>query len=162
MHDFAATKVEGTYPTGQLLSANGLLYGTCDGGGPDNDGTIYSFDPISGDFHILYRFHGASHGENPQGSLAIGPNGNLFATAYGGTIGYGVILDFTGGDGEPNFFSSFDGANGAGPNAGLTLGGDGLFYGVTYAGGSAFSGTLYSLDPATLKITLLQSFGTSL
>ena len=168
VHVFPVSGVEGINPVAPLTSANGMLYGTCSGPGTINDGAIYSFDVASHALHVYYRFHDdGNEGFFPQSSVAFGPEGGLWVTTYSGGESYaGVILDFTGGNGAPNRTSSFHGFadhhDGAFPLAGLTLGNDNLFYGVTVAGGSFNHGTIFSIDPVTLQRTTLHSFGKDL
>jgi uncharacterized repeat protein (TIGR03803 family) len=56
---------------------------------------------------------------------------------------------------------SFDGTDGATPNAGLVLGPDGLLYGTTSSGGASANGEVFSLNPKTRAITVLHSFNGS-
>ena len=56
---------------------------------------------------------------------------------------------------------SFDGTDGATPNAGLVLGPDGLLYGTTSSGGASANGEVFSLNPETRAITVLHSFAGS-
>ena len=166
LHDFNTE--EGAGPRGPLLFANGTLYGTTsgtfEGFSMINNGTIFSLD-LDGQYHTLYRFDGDSNGSLPIGSLAFGTNGDLWATTENGGKynGSGSVLDFTGGDDSPNHHFSFDAANdpgdGSGPEAGLTLGDDGVFYGMTVGGGKYGLGTIFSIDQITLHHVILHSFG---
>ena len=53
--------------------------------------------------------------------------------------------------------ASFDGANGRGPT-GITVGPDGVLYGLTQAGGANDEGAIFRFDPAAGELTLLHSF----
>ncbi len=50
-------------------------------------------------------------------------------------------------------------SDGSGPEAGLTLGNDGVFYGMTVGGGKYGYGTIFSIDQTTLHHVILHSFG---
>jgi uncharacterized repeat protein (TIGR03803 family) len=46
LHSFAGGLTDGSFPIGGVTVANGDLYGLADGGGPSNDGVVFSF-PIA-------------------------------------------------------------------------------------------------------------------
>jgi uncharacterized repeat protein (TIGR03803 family) len=53
----------------------------------------------------------------------------------------------------------FDYPDGAHPNGDLVQASDGKLYGMTTVDGSAFGGTIFSYDPATLAFTKLKDLG---
>jgi uncharacterized repeat protein (TIGR03803 family) len=91
---------------------------------------------------VLVSFNG-TNGANPEAALTQDSDGNFYGTTEcggrfgysGGGIGYGTVFQVTT-NGTLTTLVSFDGTNGAYPQAVLTLGGDGNFYGL--AAGSAF------------------------
>jgi uncharacterized repeat protein (TIGR03803 family) len=101
--------------------------------------------------------------------LTQGVDGNMYGTAYLGgefftdcdsyhTAGCGTIFKITP-TGQFSLIHSFKGTDGAKPIAGLTLGTDGNFYGVTSAGGPGFAtdgglGTVFMITPTGLFTTL--------
>jgi uncharacterized repeat protein (TIGR03803 family) len=160
----------GENPMGGVVSEGGSLFGTTSGGGDEfcydfGCGVAYELIPptASGGAWtetLLHTFTGPPDGAQPEGVLAIGPDGTLYGTTYyagpntctnplggpefgcgtvfqltpptspGGTWGYAVIYNFTGADGD-----------GALPTAGVVVGKNGALYGTTSAGGSAASAT---------------------
>jgi uncharacterized repeat protein (TIGR03803 family) len=56
---------------------------------------------------------------------------------------------------------SFDGTDGAIPDAGLVLGRDGWLYGTTSSGGASGNGEVFGLNPQTGALTVLHSFAGS-
>lgn len=117
-------------------------------------------------FTSLVNFNGTD-GSGPQyTSLVQGRDGNLWGTTtYGGTYnnnpclhsGCGTIFKMSP-SGAMRSVYSFTGATGSHPVAGLTLGTDGNFYGVTSDGGAfGNSGTVFKLTTAGV-ITLLATF----
>ncbi len=79
-----------------------------------------------------------------------------------------MAFDFGDNNPNPNRYLSFintDKANNdyiEGPSAALTLGNDGLFYGVTAGGGKGKVGTIFALDQANLTYVTRHSFGRNL
>jgi uncharacterized repeat protein (TIGR03803 family) len=91
---------DGSYPDGPVtLDTSGNLYGTSDGGGPNDAGTVYKLSPSSGGKWtetILHTFTGGSDGNGPTGALVLDNAGNLFgATGFGGSNGGGVAFEIT-------------------------------------------------------------------
>ena len=133
----------GAYPFAGLLSdSNGNFYGTTQHGGVGGYGTLFRVT-TNGIFTKLVDFFPA-FGANPEGTLIWGNDGNIYGTtANGGTNSDGAlkndgtIFQVTT-NGVLNSFFSFNGANGATPQAGLFLARDGNFYGTTLMGGPGF------------------------
>lgn len=159
IHEFNDT--DGNRPHGSLIQAtDGKLYGTTRLGGSLNEGTIFSFDPVSNVFMKIHDFDG-TNGRRPEGSLTQGIDGRLYGTTrYGGSslgFGYGTIFSF---DITNNSFSKihvFDNTNGAEPTCSLIQGTDGKFYGMTSLGGQFGNGTIFSYD-LTSGYSVLENF----
>jgi uncharacterized repeat protein (TIGR03803 family) len=85
---------DGDVPSGVLVSSNGVLYGTTEGGGSPECtcGTIFAFTS-SGTENILHDFGSASgDGSDPVGGL-IELDGVLYGTTTnGGADGYGTVF----------------------------------------------------------------------
>ncbi len=108
----------------------------------------------------LASFNGTD-GNEPNG-LAQGEDGNFYGTTRMGgadACNCGVIFEITP-SGTLSSLYSFDGsaADGSYPNAGLTLGPDGNFYGTTISGGSHEDGTVFQFNPSTAKEKVLWNF----
>jgi len=100
-------------------------------------------------------------GLRPYGELVQTPDGRLYGTAsMGGAAGNGTIFYVVDGPNagsaaKPVLVHAFTGADALGtiPD-GLTLGADGLIYGVTRSGGAHGSGTIFSLTSSGTLTTL--------
>jgi len=164
----------GANPAGTLLwGTDGNFYGTTSTGGTNNNGTVFQLN-TNGVFTSLVSFtgtNGAYLGEYPVAGLVWGTNGNLYGTTqYGGTNDLvngsgGTIFELTT-NGVFTSLVSFTGTNGAylgaSPNAALTLGTDGNFYGTTEMGGTndfvnGGDGTVFRIT-STGAFTTLVSF----
>lgn len=143
LHSFGGS--DGEAPIGALLQAtNGKLYGTTSGGGANSDGTIFKIT-LAGTLTPLHTFSYWIDGSQPYGGLIQATDGNLYGTTlYGGPYGSGTIFKITPG-GMLTTLHSFNGTDGAAPNA-LLQGTDGNFYGTTMQGGSNGDGTFFSLS----------------
>jgi uncharacterized repeat protein (TIGR03803 family) len=148
---------DGANPRTGLVAYSGLFYGVTEAGGTPGFGTVFSLKRSgSGGWteKVLYSFNNGKDGAYPQGLLLLSKGGVLYGTTtYGGKYGRGTVYSLTkpgsaGGSWTEavvhDFGASGDGAN---PYAGLVVGSGGVLYGTTYSGGSASSGTVYSLTP---------------
>jgi len=113
---------------------------------------------------VTYRFTGGTDGNSPTGPLAFA-NGILYgATASGGGSGCGgngcgtvFAVDLaTGAETVLHRFTG--GADGANPVPGVTYA-CGILYGAAASGGAAGAGTVFRIDPATGRFTLLHGLG---
>jgi uncharacterized repeat protein (TIGR03803 family) len=107
---------DGENPTGSLVQApNGKLYGMTTAGGTNLQGVLFEFDPATNSYVKKLNFDGANTGYQPNGSLAVSPNGKLYCgTTYGGANGRGVIFEY---DPATNVFTKkhdFNGTDGGG------------------------------------------------
>jgi len=152
---------DGAYPGGGSLvrDAQGNLYGTTEGGGPDGLGTVFKVD-TSGKETVLYSFTGTGgDGAGPYAGLVLDTQDNLYGTTqYGGANAWGTVfkVDTTG---KETVLYSFTGTggDGAGPTAGLVRDAQGNLYGTTGGGGANGWGTVFKVD-TTGKETVLYSF----
>jgi uncharacterized repeat protein (TIGR03803 family) len=111
--------------------------------GPQN---FYSFG--SSTMQIICAFNG-TNGNGPS-ALTLGNDGNFYGTTSSGGIastqsqqGMGTIFEATT-NGQLTVINYFTYTNGMFPG-GLTLGGDGCFYGTTGSGGSSNLGTIFKV-----------------
>jgi uncharacterized repeat protein (TIGR03803 family) len=170
---------DGAFPEAPLIEgSDGYLYGTTRAGGLFGAGVIFRIRPDGTGFTRLHQFGPVTSadpvvknvgGTNPAGSLLQVGNYLYGAAAAGGTAErgtiYRILMDGTGFEVVHEFTdiaTTDPGANadGAAPLAGLTDGGDGLLYGVASSGGANGAGTLFSIDPNSLLLTVLHDFET--
>lgn len=166
-----APNTDGIQPTGLAL-AGGLLYGVTNAGPFVNgatEGSIYSIDPVSGEFDTVFGFQLNPTGpQNPAGHLAQAADGTFYGTSeWGGAGSVGTVFKFTPAAGaaivysfSPRFdpYTSSANPDGANPEDGVFIASDGTLWGVTPNGGADGNGTVFHLDPATGNLTQIHSF----
>lgn len=94
--------INGSNPNGTLVkTADGKLYGMTTNGGnhvktdPKGYGVLFQYDPSANTITKKVDFDGAVNGSNPNGSLLLASNGNLYGvTNAGGANNMGVIFQF--------------------------------------------------------------------
>jgi uncharacterized repeat protein (TIGR03803 family) len=131
---------------GLVLASNGNFYGTTEGGGAYNRGTVFEMTP-GGDLTTLHSFDGTD-GAYPMAGLIQATNRNLYGvTPSGGDYGEGTIFEITL-SGALTALHSFDSHDGTNPWADLVQGKDGDLYGTTLGHGRFGDGTIFkfSLD----------------
>ena len=124
---------------GLIANSSDDLFGTTPYGGLYGYGEAFELTS-GGTFNVLASFGDANGdstgpGLNPYGGLVTDKAGDLFGTtANGGQNGDGTIYEVpktSTGFGTLEILASFDNANGAGPQAGLTIDAAGNLYGTT-------------------------------
>jgi len=173
IHNFSG-EGDGTNPyAGVTIGGGGVLYGTASGGGTHGHGVVFRLSHIGSGwvFGALYEFTGGSDGATPYGGIAIGPNGALYGTPYGGGVGDGTAFELR----PPATYCSailcywnetvlhtFTGVpDGEYPFENLTFDQAGNIYGTTNAGGRYSTGSAFELSPSGGGWTesILHNFG---
>jgi len=170
---------DGANPQAALTLGNdGNFYGTTSGGGNGDFGTVFKMT-TNGTLTTLVVFNGTNstllyydgtNGAYPRAALTLGTDGNLYGTTYGGitnstylyAYGMGTVFKVTtNGTLSGTTLVVFNGTNGAFPDAALTLGNDGNFYGTTQQGGSSGGGTVFKVTTNGTLTTLVNFNGTN-
>jgi uncharacterized repeat protein (TIGR03803 family) len=148
-----------------VQGTDGNLYGTTLGGGSNGAGTVFKMTP-EGALTTIYSFCSlakCADGAEPYGGLVLASDGNFYGTtSQGGAVDgiSGTIFKITSA-GTLTTLHSFNGIDGAGPNAPLIQGADGQLYGMTQNGGSTNSGTFFTITPSG-ALTKLYDFSGAL
>jgi uncharacterized repeat protein (TIGR03803 family) len=156
LHNFTGG-ADGAFPySGFGMNAAGVLFGAVLAK-HGSQGTLYSLTPLNKSgtafsLATLFTFSGAN-GDGPEGAPVVGADGALYGvTVFGGTANFGTIYKVSPpAKGQTvwteTVLHSFTGKDGQFPQAGLTQGPDGVFYGTTTAGGTSNLGTVFQIAP---------------
>ncbi len=164
LHRFTGAPNDGQIPSGLIIDAHGIMYGTTTFGGKYDFGTVFRVDP-NGNETILYSFRGAAVGDGAVagGTLTRDSQGNLYGTTTdGGNLGCASLAPGCGtvfklsASGRESILYRFTGINNDGfPYSTLILDDAGNLYGLE---GLNYIGTVFKLD-ASGHETMLYSFG---
>ncbi len=163
---------DGANPSnGLVANAAGDLFGATSGGA----GTVFEIAKTATGYAtspttlVTFATNG-SEGSDPSGTLITDAAGNLFGTTLsGGPGGHGTVFEVentaTGYASTPITLVSFNGSNGASPQAGLIADAAGDLFGTTNSGGADGDGTVFEVENtatgyATTPITLATFDGT--
>jgi uncharacterized repeat protein (TIGR03803 family) len=148
-----------------LVVSNDTLYGTVDGDGATNQGSVFMLKTDGTGFTTLHSFVG-SDGAYPSGRMALSGSTLYGTTRGGGVAGNGTIFKLnTDGSGFMNLysFSAFIGPStslnrdGAYPLGDVALLGETL-YGAADGGGGAGNGTVFAINLDGTGFRSLHSF----
>jgi uncharacterized repeat protein (TIGR03803 family) len=147
---------------GVTFDSEGNLYGATDGNNGSNFGTIYKIAKGSNAITAVASFNG-TNGSGPSASLSFDSSGNLFGTTQGGGANsQGTIFEIVKGSSAITSIASFNGANGSGPQSGITFDSSGNLFGTTPTGGAfgtgQFTGTVYEVAKGSTTISTVASF----
>jgi uncharacterized repeat protein (TIGR03803 family) len=160
-HSF--TGADGEYPSfgTPTLGRDGNLYGVTEQGGEHQLGAIYKL-ASDGTETLLYSFQGNGDGIHPAWALARDTQGNFYGMTDPDTSGtnHGTVFKIT----PAGVFTTLhafalSGAEGWASGNAVTIGRDGLLYGVTFEGGANSDGTFFRMKTDGSQFTVLFSFG---
>ena len=156
--DFSDEANNGATPWAGLIHASdGNFYGTTKGN--NYYGSVFKITP-GGALTTLHTFD-STDGFFPEAPLVQGSDGNFYGTTNAGGAGrHGTVFKITSSGALTtlhNFCPNCGALDGAGPMGALIQATDGNFYGTTYGGGAAGSGTVFKMTPAG-ALTTLYSF----
>jgi len=140
---------DGLYPMAPpVLDKKGNLYGTTENGGSGGYGTIWKFNPKTGQKTILYNFSSTPDGSSPwAGALVLDKEGNLFGTTTGGGNGSGTIYELSP-DGTLTYLHSFSNQpDGDQPYGSVVFDKQGNLYTTTTHGGATQYGAVIKVTP---------------
>jgi len=172
VRDFAASP-DGQGPrTGLFAGSDGMIYGTTPLGGSNALGTLFRVAPDGGGYLVLHSFTGANgDGATPKGTVLEGADGFMYGltsqggiTNQGAPAGRGVVFGISKDGAVYRTLWQFDtvvldGETGVG---GLSVAGDGTFWGCTEAGGELGFGTVFRVDPMLVLLGIQPQGATAL
>jgi len=155
IHQWGDTPDDGLGPSGNLLiGPDGNIYGTTQGGGSHQAGTVYKLTP-GGALSTLYSFGSvADDGSRPVAGLTyVAADGNFYGNTYsGGASGNGTVFKISLAGAE-QVIKSFD-SSASNPESGLCLNpADGLLYGTTDTSTSGY-GSIFKISTAGVLTTV--------
>jgi uncharacterized repeat protein (TIGR03803 family) len=138
-----------------VIDSSGALYGTTDIGGRFGYGTVFKLTPCSdGKWAeaILHNFTSGADGDHASAGVVTDKSGNLYGTTIGGgsSCDCGVVYKLAPGKNDKWTYTvlhTFEGFDGAQPDANLILDDKGNLYGTTATGGSGGCGVAFELTP---------------
>jgi uncharacterized repeat protein (TIGR03803 family) len=152
LHSFTGKSSDGINPQSLIMGRDGLIYGTTVYGGygaklcfnpkfPDvvGCGTIFSINPATGEYKLLYRFLGTNdQSVRRPTSIVFGLDNNIYGLAVGGKYGTGAFYKYDLTSHKLTTQYSFKLLlDGMVPNDLIQSSTDGNFYGTTVLGGDA-------------------------
>jgi uncharacterized repeat protein (TIGR03803 family) len=152
LYSFPVSPVDGRHPnSGLILDSAGNLYGTTQGGGSLQVGTVYELSPNArGGWTetLLYSFKGNGDGAYPT-AVVLDKSGNLYGTtSAGGQYELGTVFELTPSGGSWNETTIYSFVNAQAPNA-VVLDSAGNLYGTTTYGGTNGFGTVFELSQSS-------------
>ena len=159
LHSFSNEDMGGDYPAAGLINVNGTLYGTASLGGEFGNGAVFSINPSTGTYAVLYSFGNGGDGNTPESNL-IYVRGTLYGTTVsGGPSKVGTVFSVNPSTGTEKVLYSFKNSGGDGKvPVGSLIDATDTLYGTTEGGGASGVGTVYSINTSTGAEKLLYSF----
>lgn len=142
--------------SGLLLDASGNIFGTTEGGGVNENGTVFEVVNTRGERSeiVLHSFQGgSSDGAFPNGSLIMDTAGNLFGTTLaGGAPNNGIVFELSPSQSgwTENILHAFGSTpdDGCRPTGDIVMDSAGNIYGATAGCGALGGGTIFELIPS--------------
>ena len=145
-----------------IEGADGRIHGTTRATGTV-PGVLYRFNRDGSGFETVYTYERpTTQGMNVNTPLTQGTNGILYGTARSGSESANGTVFSVNPDGSHFTVLKTFGSAAQGENpAGVTVGSDGVLYGVMEGGGSAGFGVIFKMNPDSSQFTVLRSFSST-
>lgn len=143
---------------GPLVRSGSFLFGASRYGGSNGFGSIFSFNPATGNYTLHHSFTGAAGGFDPLSGVVKATDNKLYGVAFGGganSQGTLFRIDLNGANFQTQ--RSFAAASGGAPESTPIQAADGKLYGVTGTGGNGFGG-IYRVDLDGTNYSLIHTF----
>lgn len=144
------------------------LWGTTSAGGANNLGTLFRYDPSTGQSEVVKSFTGTTGtalGSKPNGKVYVDGDDIVWGTTEeggtGGGIGYGTIFKYDPATSTFTTVQSFTTGGGYRPKGALVGMSDGFIWGTTSSGSSSSYGSVFKINPATNAVTVVHTFASS-
>ena len=156
LYTFSGGTDGATPMAGLTFDSAGNLYGTTEFGGSRDYGVVYQLSLASSgrwQESVLYTFEfGTGDGYNPQSTVALDAQGNLYGTtSAGGAAKSGVVFELSPSttlQWKETIIHQFGPGDGQFPaTAGVVIDGSGNLWGNTTLGGPLGDGAVYELSP---------------
>ena len=160
LHTFSGSS-DGAYSVASVtLDSAGNLYGTTTYGGSHGMGVVFELAADS-TYKVVYSFTNGADGANPNNTLLLDSQGNLFGTTVPlgkSQVPFGTLYKFVPSSGQLSTLFAF-GTQSAFPSGVLVMDSPGNLYGTTFTGVGQVSpvGTVFKLDGSG-KMTTLHAF----
>ncbi len=143
-----------------ILIHDGLFCFVITYNGPNNNGAMYTLDPLTGIVDSLYGFDLDLDGENPN-AIIQGQNGLIYGTtSHGGASEKGVVFSYDLNTSTYVKLIEFDGDSMGEYPYELVQASDGMIYGFAYGGkfGKYGYGVFFKVDPLSATFTRILDF----
>ena len=160
--DFGSSAINGSLPTGSLISDGTFLYGMTWQGGTSGVGNIFKILPNGTGYVDLFNFTGTANGSKPLGSLIS--DGTFFygMCSGGGTTNGGTIFKIMPNGTSFTKLFDFNGTVSGGSPSGSLIYDSTFLYGMTNLGGTYNKGVIFKIKKnGTGFIKLLDFDGTT-
>ncbi|MBK9401439.1 MAG: T9SS type A sorting domain-containing protein [Bacteroidetes bacterium] len=148
----------GSMQSNLLPVSSTLIYGNSVSGGLNALGDIFSYNPATNVYTMLYSMDSLS-GYYPRGTVIKATNNKLYGlTNNGGTFNKGVLYSLDLSNNQYTKLHEFDGPTGQLPNGTVMQAANGKLYGMTTTGGQGGAGVIFSYDISTSTYAIVHDF----
>jgi uncharacterized repeat protein (TIGR03803 family) len=142
---------KGANPNGLIVAKNGNLYGMTLSGGPNNEGLLFEWNPVTGTYSKKLNFNLSGNDLSSLNQFTLADNGKLTGvSSFAGEHMLGAIYELdTLAYAYSKLFEFKGDSTGIYPSGNLVRAGNGKWYGFASHGGKYGDGVLYEWDPAS-------------
>ncbi|MEZ4936987.1 MAG: T9SS type A sorting domain-containing protein [Crocinitomicaceae bacterium] len=152
----------GSVPQGQPFIFSNAIYGLCSSGAIDGYGSLFAYH-LGNDSLSMEQTFSCVFGHTPYGTVLDGEDGFVYGMTFlGGKYKYGTLFKYSMSQDTLIKLHDFNIEDGAYPQGSLSLGPNGMIYGMVTQGGPApHKGVVFSWNRTTNTFSLEAAFNNS-